>query len=70
MLNQRFFIRYALLEIILFIVFAGVQYLKGQSIDYSIKFGLIWSIVASTLYLIIVFTRCQRCKANSFLDPK
>jgi len=35
---------------ILFSIFAGVQYFKGRALDYSIEFGVIWALVAISIF--------------------
>ena len=43
---KKWIIQYSVALPLLFIIFAGVQYLKGRTIEYSIEFGIIWSILS------------------------
>ncbi|AOE50367.1 hypothetical protein [Kangiella sediminilitoris] len=48
---KKWIIQYAMMAAVLFVLLAGVQYLKGKSIDYSIEFGVLWALITSTIFL-------------------
>jgi hypothetical protein len=33
-----------------FVVIAGVQFLKGHTLDYSVTEGLLWSVITATVF--------------------
>jgi hypothetical protein len=37
---------------VIFVLLAGVQYLKGKSVEYSIEFGILWALVSVTIFAI------------------
>jgi len=47
---KKWLIQYALILPTLFLVFSVVQYLKGRTIEYSIEFGIIWSVVTLLIF--------------------
>ena len=47
---RKWTIQYILILLSLFVVFASVQTLKGQELEYSIQFGALWSFIAASLY--------------------
>jgi hypothetical protein len=47
---RKWTIQYILILLSLFVVFASVQALKGQGLEYSIQFGALWSFIATSLY--------------------
>jgi hypothetical protein len=36
----------------IFVLLAGVQYLKGKSLEYSIEFGILWSLISVAIFAI------------------
>ena len=49
---KKWIVQYAIAFPIIFVLLAGVQYLKGQSVYYSIEFGLIWAFVSLLIFAI------------------
>ena len=49
---KKWLVQYTLALIIIFIVLTGVQYTKGRSLEYSIEFGLLWSLLSVILFAI------------------
>ena len=47
---RKWTIQYILILLALFLIFAAVQALKGQGLEYSIRFGALWSFIATSLY--------------------
>jgi len=47
---KKWIIQYAIALPIVFVVLAGVQYLKGRSLEYAIEFGILWAVVAITVF--------------------
>jgi hypothetical protein len=47
---RKWIAQYILILVSLFLVFASVQTLKGQGLEYSIQFGALWSFIATSLY--------------------
>jgi len=47
---KKWIIQYSVALPLLFFIFAGVQYLKGRTIEYSIEFGIIWSILSVAVF--------------------
>ena len=35
---------------IIFVLLAGVQYLKGQTLGYSVEFGVIWTVISLSIF--------------------
>ena len=55
---------------LLFGLLAGVQYVKGRGIEYSIEFGVIWSLISIALFFgsrVYYFKKGLYCKVcNDF----
>lgn len=49
---KKWVIQYIVTFIIMFLIFSNVQYLKGHEVEYSFRFGVLWSIIATTIFLI------------------
>lgn len=49
---KKWAVQYAIALPIIFVLLAGVQYLKGRSLEYSIEFGMLWSLVSLTIFAI------------------
>lgn len=53
--------------VVLFTLFAGVQFLKGRELEYSLEFGVLWALISSTIFLIVRIRNykkriaCQLC---------
>ena len=35
---------------IIFVLLAGIQYLKGQTLGYSVEFGVIWTVISLSIF--------------------
>ena len=35
---------------IIFALLAGIQYLKGQTLGYSVEFGVIWTVISLSIF--------------------
>lgn len=53
--------QYAIAFPIIFLILAGIQYFKGRSIEYSIEFGMTWSIIS---IFIFAFKRVYNYRKN------
>ena len=49
---KKWIAQYAVALPVVFIVLAAVQYLKGHSLEYSIKFGVFWALLSVTVFAI------------------
>ena len=49
---KKWIYQYAIALPVIFVILAGVQYLKGRSVEYSIEFGIIWSIISISVFAI------------------
>lgn len=49
---RKWITQYAIALPIIFVLLAGIQYLKGQSLAYSIEFGVFWSLVSVAIFAI------------------
>jgi len=49
---KKWVIQYIETSIILCVIFSIVQYFKGHEVEYSIRFGILWPLVATTIFLI------------------
>jgi len=53
---KKWIAQYTVALPIIFILLAGVQYLKGRSLEYSIEFGILWALISVTVFAIRRFT--------------
>lgn len=51
-LIQKWALQYLLMAIVLCPIFSTVQFIKGQTLEYALQFGLIWSLITSTVFLL------------------
>lgn len=58
---RKWIIQYSIALPLLFALFAGVQYFKGQTLTYSLSFGAIWSVIALSLF---AFRRAYNFRKN------
>ncbi len=58
---KKWAIQYLVMAIVFFALFAGVQYLKGRGLEYSVEFGILWALITSTIFLA---TRAYYFKKN------
>lgn len=49
---RKWLLQYCIALPITFSLLAGVQYLKGQTVSYSIEFGVIWSFITIAIFAI------------------
>ncbi|MFW8591879.1 hypothetical protein ACOI22_13810 [Glaciecola sp. 2405UD65-10] len=47
---QKWIFQYLVALPVVFLLLAGVQYLKGRTLSYSIEFGLIWSFISVAIF--------------------
>ena len=49
---KKWIFQYAIALPIVFVLLAGVQFLKGRSLEYSIEFGVLWSLISVVIFAI------------------
>jgi len=49
---KKWIVQYAIALPIIFSLLAGIQYLKGRSLEYSIEFGILWALVSVAIFAI------------------
>lgn len=47
---KKWAIQYVLMTLVLFIVFSAVQSMKGQELEYAVRFGALWAFISSTIF--------------------
>lgn len=47
---KKWLIQYTIAIPIIFLLLAGVQYLKGQTLAYAIEFGMLWSLISIAIF--------------------
>ncbi len=76
---KKWVIQYVITVIVLFFIFAVIQYLKGKNLVYSLEFGAVWSVISASIFLITRATyfkkniACQVCNdlhPDSLKQPK
>lgn len=50
---RKWIFQYVLMLLVLFAIFAGVQYMKGRELEYALEFGMLWSFISSTIFLVV-----------------
>lgn len=60
---KKWLIQYAIALPIVFSLLVGVQYLKGRSLEYSIEFGVLWAVVAVSMF---AFRRFYNYRKNIY----
>ncbi len=64
---RKWIFQYVMMVLALFVLFAGVQNLKGRELEYALEFGVLWAFVSSTIFLIVRIRNyknriaCQLC---------
>jgi len=58
---KKWIVQYTIALPIIFVLLAGVQYLKGRSLTYAIEFGILWAVVSVTIFAI---RRCYNYRKN------
>jgi hypothetical protein len=48
---KKWILQYVAMLIVLSIGLAFVQYTKGRDLEYSVQFGMLWSFLATTMFL-------------------
>ena len=49
---KKWAIQYAIALPIVFVLLAGVQYLKGRSLEYAIEFGVLWALISVSIFAV------------------
>lgn len=49
---KKWIVQYAIALPVIFVLLAGVQYLKGQNLEYSIEFGMLWALISVAIFAI------------------
>ena len=47
---KKWILQYSLAFPMLFTLFSGVQYIKGQTVSYSVTFDLTWAFIAIAIF--------------------
>ena len=64
-MSTTFFVRRFLLVLVVATAVIGLaQYLKGHTIDYSIREALIWGLVTAVVYTSVLAYKLRRVRAN------
>ncbi len=50
---KKWILQYVLMIAVLFVAFAGVQVIKGRGLNYALEFGLIWSLVSCSIFMLV-----------------
>ena len=48
---RKWILQYAAMFIALSVILSFVQYSKGRDVEYSVKFGILWAFLATTMFL-------------------
>ena len=49
---KKWIFQYSIALPVVFVLLAGVQYLKGLSLSYAIEFGVIWSVISISIFAV------------------
>ena len=49
---KKWTLQYLIVCPLLFVIFASVQYLKGQSVSYSLEFGATWAFISIFIFAV------------------
>ena len=49
---KKWIFQYSIALPVIFVLLASVQYLKGRSLEYSIKFGVLWALISVAIFAI------------------
>ena len=49
---KKWILQYCIALPVVFLLLAGIQYLKGRALWYSIEFGMIWSFISVGIFAI------------------
>lgn len=58
---KKWIFQYALALPTVFVLLAGVQYLKGRSLEYAIEFGLLWALISVSVFAIRRYYNYRKC---------
>ena len=47
---KKWILQYLVILPVVFLLLAGVQYLKGRSLLYAVEFGLLWAVVSIGIF--------------------
>jgi len=47
---KKWLFQYSLALPVIFVLLAGVQYLKGRSVEYSLEFGVLWALISVAVF--------------------
>ena len=47
---KKWILQYLVALPVIFLLLAGVQYLKGRSLNYAVEFGLLWAVVSIGIF--------------------
>ncbi len=47
---KKWVFQYLIALPIIFVLLAGIQYLKGRSLEYAIEFGVMWSLISVAIF--------------------
>ena len=47
---KKWILQYSLAFPMLFTLFSGIQYIKGQTVSYSVTFGLTWAFISIAIF--------------------
>ena len=50
---KKWIFQYFVMALALFAIFSSVQYLKGHDLAYSLNFGALWSLISSSIFLLV-----------------
>mgnify|MGYP005824287095 CR=1 FL=1 len=49
---KKWIVQYVIALPIIFVLLAGVQYLKGRDLEYAIEFGILWALVTVIIFAV------------------
>ena len=49
---KKWLFQYVIALPVIFVLLAGVQYLKGRTVEYCIEFGVLWALISVTIFAI------------------
>lgn len=70
---KKWVTQYAIACPIIFLTLGGIQYLKGRSFEYSIEFGMTWSIISVFIFAfqrVYFYRKNINCAICNDLDNK
>ena len=70
---KKWLIQYLLALPLVFLLLAGIQYLKNRGLEYSIQFGLLWAFISVSIFFAArgyYFRKGMHCKISNEELPK